>query len=93
MSIGRAEASYSAGGYSSSYYLETLNDTLAYDIQLLRRANWVDAGTRAVDVNLLFYAPGADRFVGVQFLFEVLPTGKVVPRARVAAFRPTQSET
>ena len=44
-------------------------------------------------MNLMLYAANVDRFVGAQFLFEVLPTGKVIPRVRFAPFRPSQSET
>jgi hypothetical protein len=91
--IGQVEPHYSAGGYVAAYFLETLNDTMSQDVWLLRRANWIDTATRVVDFNFILYSVNTDRFVGAQFLFEVLPTGKVVSRFRFTPFRPSQFET
>ncbi len=68
---------YLGGGYV--YQMTSgLDDTIG-DLQILQSTNWIDKSTRAVFFELTLYNPSIDMFCSLQFLFEILPTGQVLP--------------
>jgi hypothetical protein len=68
---------YFGGGYV--YKLTADLDKTISDLQILQSTNWIDKSTRAVFFELTLYNPNIDMFCSLQLLFEILPTGQVLP--------------
>ena len=76
---------YSGGGYvlelSHIYY------KAVRQIKNARSELWLDQYTRSVFAEFTLYNPNSNLFCAVTFLMEALPTGGVIPRAEVLAYR------
>ena len=60
--------------YPASGFVATLSaQSAAAELERIRAARWIDTKTRAVMVDLVAYAPGADLTAASSVLFEVLP--------------------
>ena len=60
--------------YPASGFVTTLSaQSAAAELERIRAARWIDTKTRAVMVDLVAYAPGADLAAASSVLFEVLP--------------------
>jgi polycystin 1L2 len=76
---------YYGGGYL--YKFEQMNslDSIRQDLQTLKKLNWIDRQTRAVEIEFNLYNPNLNTFSYNSILFEILPTGNLV---KLAKFNP-----
>ena len=70
-------ATYLGGGYAYSMN-SSFADTIG-DLSVLQATNWINKNTRAVFFELTLYNPNINMLCSLQFLFEILPTGQVMP--------------
>lgn len=76
--IGKYSTYLANGGYIYKINKLDLNQTLN-DLKLLQKLNWINQETRALFIELVVYNPNINLFSLCQFIFEFLPTGKIIP--------------
>ncbi len=69
--------SYLRGGYA--YRLNSDINTIQNELLTLQQMSWLDKKTRALFIEFTLYNPNVNLFTFCSFLFEILPSGNVLP--------------
>ena len=74
-------ASYLSGGYA--YKMQGDLQTVIDSLSSLQQMNWIDHRTRAIFFDFTLYNPNINLFAYCSFVFEILPSGGIIPTANV----------
>ncbi len=72
---------YTGGGYV--YVLDPGLATVKNDLLTLQQSNWIDKRTRAVFIEFTLYNPNLNLFSFCEMLFEILPSGNILPSVNI----------
>ena len=72
---------YTGGGYV--YMLNPGSITVKNDLLALQQSNWIDKRTRAVFIEFTLYNPNLNLFSFCEMLFEIIPSGNILPRISI----------
>ncbi len=72
---------YLPGGYA--YKLIGDLQSIKKNLNSLQKMNWIDLKTRAVFFDFTLYNPNVNLFAYCSFVFELLPSGGIIPTANV----------
>ena len=74
-------ANYLSGGYA--FKMTGDLQSVQNNLSLLKQLNWIDHRTRAVFFDFTLYNPNINLFAYCSFVFEILPSGGIIPIANV----------